>query len=90
MTRRAPPTQTCHAAGCAAKVHRAQLMCRAHWYALPQPLRAEINAAWGEGRFRDWSALCLEARRFLAAPPTAPVTAERAYDLTARQLGERA
>jgi hypothetical protein len=45
---------TCHAVGCNAKVPPEMLMCRRHWFMVPQKLR---NAAWGTyrtGQCDDW------------------------------------
>jgi hypothetical protein len=70
MTRAARPARACSAPGCSIEVPRGKLMCRPHWFALPRPLRTEINAAWREGRIRDWSANCLSARSFLAGDAT--------------------
>jgi hypothetical protein len=75
----------CDVPRCAVEVPRGKLMCRDHWFALPRPLRAEINAAWREGRIRDWSANCLAARNFLA---TAADPAAQATGLRDRILGE--
>lgn len=93
-----PPT-LCSAPGCDVAIPRGRLMCRDHWYALPRPLRLEITASWKARRLRDWSANCLEARRFLrdnptgkhepASPAPAPVTPERAAELRDRIRGER-
>ncbi len=84
MTRRsARPPSTCDAPGCGLTIPRGRLMCRDHWYKVPRPLRLEISAAWKEGRIRDWSANCLEARRFLSTTP------DRAAQLRDRLLGER-
>lgn len=62
----------CPARGCTEQVPRSRLTCREHWYRLPGPLRAAINATW-RNRKRDglgpWSANVLEARRLLAEPP---------------------
>lgn len=38
----------CKARLCEARVDRDKLMCRRHWYMVPQPLRRRINAAWHE------------------------------------------
>lgn len=89
--RRTPPPRLCDAPGCTRTVSRGMLMCRPHWYALPRQLAHAIGAAWKEGRIRDWSAHCLEARNFLATAEPAPprVSSEEAYARTARMMGER-
>lgn len=81
MTRRAPaaPTRTCDAPGCTVPVKRGILMCLAHWRATPIHLRRAIGAAWKEGRIRDWSANCLEARTYHAG------NAARRADISARK-----
>ncbi|HEY0624645.1 hypothetical protein [Sphingomonas sp.] len=90
--RRNPGISMCDAPNCRERIPRGKLMCRAHWFRLPAPLRRAISDAWKEGRIRDWSANCLEARSFIAGvrrepqPETSP---ERAYELQARMLGER-
>lgn len=90
--KRARTQRVCDAPGCTVPVKRGILMCRAHWFRLPRPLREAIGQAWRDRRIRDWSANCLEARGYLARadqPATNPVTPQRAYDLQARMLGER-
>jgi hypothetical protein len=67
MKRTTPrPPSRCGAPGCISEIPRSRLMSRPHWFAVPYPLRQAINAAWKEGRIRDWSANCLEARSYLA------------------------
>ena len=82
---RSPPARQsrCDAPGCTEPLSFGKLMCRAHWYATPVHLRRAIGDAWREGRIRDWSANCLEARNFHAG------RANRAAALRDRQLGER-
>lgn len=63
---RKPAQRTCDAPGCTVPVRRGILMCRPHWFQLPQPLRQAISQTWRAGQIRAWSANCLEARRFLA------------------------
>lgn len=58
-------------------------MCRAHWFGTPVHLRRAISDAWREKRIKDWSANCLEARKYHATK------AERAANVRERQLGER-
>lgn len=93
MTRRARPNSVCGAPGCDVAVARVKLMCRAHWFATPKPLRDAISESWKAGRFREWSGHCLEARRFHAGSPPAPaapaVTPERFQERQAQMLGER-
>lgn len=64
--RRKQPQRQCDAPGCSVPVRRGILMCRMHWYRLPEPLRQAINQTWAARQIRAWSANCLEARRFLA------------------------
>lgn len=69
------PTIVCQAIGCTHPRRASQFMCIDHWKALPQPLRAQINATWrvwGKAH-GDRSALWLdyieardEARRWTA------------------------
>lgn len=40
----------CHAFGCATPVHPRFLMCRDHWFQLPQELRRAVNAAFVPGQ----------------------------------------
>jgi hypothetical protein len=82
----------CDAPGCDARIRRAHLMCRDHWYATPRHLREAIAEAWATGRIRDWSALCLEARGFHAQHPE-PVDeaiAAKSLALHHRIIGEGA
>lgn len=37
---------TCAALGCDTQAGPAQLMCRKHWYQVPQAVRDEVWAAW--------------------------------------------
>lgn len=46
---------------------RGQLMCRAHWFALPKPLRQAINATWRGRQFQAYLANVREAERLLKA-----------------------
>lgn len=39
-------THECPAPGCTKPVPRSQLACRAHWYAIPKPLRDEVWRAY--------------------------------------------
>ena len=91
--RRARPNGTCDAPGCDVAVPRGKLMCRAHWFATPKPLRDAINESWKAGRYREWFGHCLDTRRFHAgqpAPAPAPaVTPERFQARQAQMLGER-
>ncbi len=64
------PARLCTAPRCAVEIQRGKLMCRPHWFELPRLIRQEINAAWKEGRIRDWSSLCLQARSFLTGTST--------------------
>lgn len=41
-------THTCKAPGCNRQVPKRYLMCREHWYQVPEPIRLEIWAAWAE------------------------------------------
>ena len=36
----------CPCEGCAVSLPRHLLMCKPHWYRVPQALRAEVNDAW--------------------------------------------
>lgn len=40
----------CHAIGCDAQVPPAMLMCRAHWFAVPKPLRQEVWRLYRRGQ----------------------------------------
>jgi hypothetical protein len=40
----------CPVDGCEARILPGLLMCRAHWYRVPRPLRAEVNEAWAAFR----------------------------------------
>jgi len=53
---------TCHAAGCDREARPKQLMCRAHWFSLPLPLR---DAIWDT--YRAWSKKSASAPTRLAA-----------------------
>lgn len=64
MTR--PKPSTCDAPGCNLTIARGKLMCRAHWFATPAPLRRAISDAWQARRLTEWSGHCLEARTFHA------------------------
>lgn len=86
MNRRCRGKSMCDAPGCSVAITRGKLMCRDHWFALPRPLREAIGSAWREGRIRDWSANCLEARSFLANNPDPQA---RNAELRDRILGER-
>ena len=92
MKRRHRPS-ICEAPGCREEIRRGRLMCRPHWFALPYHLRREITAAWKDGRIREWSALCLQARGLAAIDATPPrtrtATPQQAFDMQARMLGER-
>ncbi|MDB5663416.1 MAG: hypothetical protein JWN59_1754 [Sphingomonas bacterium] len=74
--KRAPrPPSICDAPGCTVEVRRGILMCRPHWFRTPRLLREAISAAWAEKRIRDWSAACLEARRWHRDNPPAAIAA---------------
>lgn len=63
-------THSCPAKGCSAEVPRSMLACRPHWFALPAPLRAAINASWRDRKkngLSAWSANVMEARRLWAS-----------------------
>lgn len=47
-----PSDHRCARSGCDAALPGYQLACQAHWFALPAPLRARINAAWNRARRR--------------------------------------
>jgi hypothetical protein len=83
MTRPARKPTICDAPGCSVEIQRGKLMCRAHWFGTPAPLRRAISDAWKERRIRDWSANCLNARNYHAT------TADRTAAMRDRQLGER-
>ena len=76
-----PPRHTCDAPGCSAERKPKQLMCRPCWFRTPKPLRDAISVSWREGRIREWSANCLEARRWHRDNPIG--------SLAARICGER-
>ena len=40
---------TCPARACTRRVGQAKLMCRPHWYMVPQPLRDAVYAAYRGG-----------------------------------------
>lgn len=37
---------TCQAVCCQTAIAKARFMCQPHWYALPKPLRDQVNATW--------------------------------------------
>ncbi len=39
----------CPVGGCRQQVRADRLMCRAHWYQVPRPLRDTVWAAWRSG-----------------------------------------
>lgn len=39
-------THTCKATGCNRQVPKRYLMCRKHWYQVPQPIRDAVWAEW--------------------------------------------
>lgn len=43
-----PRTHTCQALFCEAEVPRDKLMCKSHWYTVPQAIRRRVNATWRE------------------------------------------
>jgi hypothetical protein len=51
--------RACRIKGCDAGAKAGQLMCRAHWYQVPHPLRQAINATW---KSRDMSAYVSNVR----------------------------
>ena len=57
------PAPTCR--HCGVLVKRGQLMCRSHWFALPQPLRQAINATWKGRQFKAYLKNVREAERLL-------------------------
>lgn len=60
MTRPAPVCRHC-----GATVKRGQLMCRAHWFSLPQQLRRAINATWRGKQWKSYLKNIREADRLL-------------------------
>lgn len=64
MTRLKP--NTCDAPGCNLTIPRGQLMCRAHWFGTPTPLRRAISDSWKAKRITEWSGHCFEARKYHA------------------------
>jgi len=60
---------TCHWPGCDKQVPPAMWGCRAHWYALPAPLRAAIWRSYRPGQEKDMrpSAAYLEAAKAVQA-----------------------
>ena len=40
----------CHAIGCEAEVPPTMLMCRAHWFAVPKPLRKDVWRLYRRGQ----------------------------------------
>lgn len=36
----------CEAPSCAESVARGMLMCRAHWFAVPAPIRSDVLRTW--------------------------------------------
>lgn len=61
---------TCHADGCARAVPPRMFMCRPHWHAVPEELRAELLGAYVSGQEirKDPSAAWLDvAFRCIAA-----------------------
>lgn len=55
----------CPAQGCPVLVPNSMLMCRPHWYALPQELRSAIWEAYRNGDRVRHRAFMVEAIRFL-------------------------
>lgn len=42
-------THECPAAGCADEIPYEMLMCRSHWYMVPQAVRTAVWNAWQDG-----------------------------------------
>lgn len=40
------PAIPCQAVGCTQTISSGRFMCRAHWFALPMPLRQNVTATW--------------------------------------------
>jgi hypothetical protein len=65
--RRAALPSICAVTGCNETIKRSMLMCRAHWFGTPKPLREAITETWVRRRedgLGPWSANVLEARKF--------------------------
>lgn len=41
-------THTCKATGCNRQVPKRYLMCREHWYQVPEQLRNEVSRTWAD------------------------------------------
>lgn len=66
MKRAAHPS-VCAVTGCDEAIIRSMLMCRAHWFATPKPLREAITETWARRRedgLGQRSANVLEARKY--------------------------
>ncbi|WP_019833803.1 hypothetical protein [Sphingomonas sp. PR090111-T3T-6A] len=65
--KRAAEPNACAVTGCDVPIRRGMLMCRAHWFATPKPLREAITDTWARRRedgLGPWSTNVLEARKF--------------------------
>lgn len=63
MRRPARPT-VCTVNGCSEPIKRGMVMCRAHWFATPAPLRRAITEAREAHHPARYSAHIVEARKF--------------------------
>ena len=50
MSRALEAPHTCHASGCSRPVPPRMFMCKAHWFALPLPMRKAIWLTYREGQ----------------------------------------
>lgn len=51
----------CPANGCDKEVPFEVLACKAHWFALPVPLRKRISQSWARQDLLEWAAARAEA-----------------------------
>ena len=92
----------CDVPGCGRTRHRWQRICEHCWFTLPGALRTDIIDCHRQGRRGDWRKACRRAAEHLEAiaarrcgpgstdiHPPPRLTAEQAFELNQRMLGER-
>ena len=83
----------CDVPGCDHARRRNQRLCGRCYGRLPGELRVAINEAHHQRRWPDWREARRRAAEFLnfdrVAPARPTTSAQRAYELQARMLGER-
>lgn len=84
----------CDVPGCDHSRRRNQRLCGRCYGRLTGELRVAINEAHHQRRWPDWREACRRAAKFLnldrSAPARPTTSPQRAYELQARLLGERA